>query len=721
MEKMIVLLAVLLTGTSTLLAQNVGIGTTTPDASAVLELKASNKGFLPPRMTAAQKVAIISPKAGLIIYQTNGATGLYIFNGAAWVTSAFTTNSWTLNGNAGTDPINNFIGTTDDVALNFKVFNGTAGRIEPYTDGGPNPSTGKGNLFLGHEAGTLNAASTGKFNTGIGTYALRSNTNGFDNVSIGMLSLYNNTTGNFNTAEGSKSLFGNSVGNDNTANGYQSLFNNQTGHGNTAAGSNALFININGSNNVAVGDSALYLNLASGNVAVGSKSLYTNALATGNTAIGFESLNANDGDDNTAAGYSALHNNTTGTENTALGNGALYNNITGSYNAAVGYGALNQNKASFNTALGNKALSTNNTGVENTATGNQALLSNIDGSYNVANGSYALTENISGIKNTALGYSSLKQNKGSNNTAIGYNALNKNIIGTNNTATGDFSLTESLGSFNTANGSVALINNTTGFYNTAVGVNSLSINTTGSNNVGIGYSANVETNNLSNATAVGSNAIVGCSSCLVLGSTSVKVGIGLSIPQTALHVKQPLNGLGLRLTNSAWDWDIYTSNGGGLNFNYNGINKAYIDPVNGSYVATSDARLKKEVNKMGSVLNKVMALQPKTYKYLDNKETDPKSTGFIAQEVMALFPDLVSDFKRTASDKTDTTVYHGINYAGFSVVAIKAVQEQQLQIEALQTNSKAVLSDMDLLKAENKLIQKQMVKMQAVIDAMSKK
>jgi Chaperone of endosialidase len=192
----------------------------------------------------------------------------------------------------------------------------------------------------------------------------------------------------------------------------------------------------------------------------------------------------------------------------------------------------------------------------------------------------------------------------------------------------------------------------------------------------------------------------GGGSRMVIQKITGYIGIGGVAPQTILHVKQPSNGLGLRLTNNAWDWDIYTSNGAGLNFNYNGVNKGYISPVDGSYNPTSDARLKKDVNKMPSVLEKVMGLQAKTYKYIDNQDSDRLSTGFIAQEVMPLFPELVNDFQKPTKDGTDTTVYHGLNYAGFSVVAIKAVQEQQQQIE--------------MLKA-------QMQKMQTAIDALGKK
>ncbi len=49
----------------------VGIGVTIPDPSAELDVTATNKGFLPPRMTMAQRDAIVSPATGLMIYCTN--------------------------------------------------------------------------------------------------------------------------------------------------------------------------------------------------------------------------------------------------------------------------------------------------------------------------------------------------------------------------------------------------------------------------------------------------------------------------------------------------------------------------------------------------------------------------------------------------------------------------------------------------------------------------
>ncbi|NGZ90214.1 hypothetical protein [Psychroflexus maritimus] len=64
----------------------VGIGTTTPDASAQLEVQSTTKGFLPPRMIAAKRNTISNPAQGLMIYCTNcGSNGeAQLYNGTDW-------------------------------------------------------------------------------------------------------------------------------------------------------------------------------------------------------------------------------------------------------------------------------------------------------------------------------------------------------------------------------------------------------------------------------------------------------------------------------------------------------------------------------------------------------------------------------------------------------------------------------------------------------------
>lgn len=68
-----------------ILNAHVGIGTNVPESSAILELSSTNTGFLPPRMTTAQRDAISSPSPGLLIYQTNEAPGYYYYNGSNWI------------------------------------------------------------------------------------------------------------------------------------------------------------------------------------------------------------------------------------------------------------------------------------------------------------------------------------------------------------------------------------------------------------------------------------------------------------------------------------------------------------------------------------------------------------------------------------------------------------------------------------------------------------
>ena len=68
---------------STSLTAQVGIGTTSPDASSALEVASTDKGFLMPRMTTIQREAISAPAEGLMVFDTEtGSQWTYI--GGAW-------------------------------------------------------------------------------------------------------------------------------------------------------------------------------------------------------------------------------------------------------------------------------------------------------------------------------------------------------------------------------------------------------------------------------------------------------------------------------------------------------------------------------------------------------------------------------------------------------------------------------------------------------------
>jgi len=68
-------------------AAQVGVGTTSPNAKAALDVQSStnDKGLLIPRLTQAQRTAISSPPDGLMVFQTDNTTGFWYCFGGAWV------------------------------------------------------------------------------------------------------------------------------------------------------------------------------------------------------------------------------------------------------------------------------------------------------------------------------------------------------------------------------------------------------------------------------------------------------------------------------------------------------------------------------------------------------------------------------------------------------------------------------------------------------------
>jgi hypothetical protein len=149
----------------------VGIGTTTPATSSALDITSTNKGLLIPRValiSTSDVATIASPVTSLLVYNSGFLpNGYYYWNGTLWVLLATGNNAGlSLTGNSGTNPANNFIGTTDAQDLRFRRANQWAGTIASNVTsfgaqaGRTNTSTN--NVFFGSNAGELssNAASS---------------------------------------------------------------------------------------------------------------------------------------------------------------------------------------------------------------------------------------------------------------------------------------------------------------------------------------------------------------------------------------------------------------------------------------------------------------------------------------------------------------------------------------------------------------------------------
>jgi hypothetical protein len=310
------LAAVLLTATT---QAQVGVGTTTPDASAALDITSTTKGLLIPRMTTAQRNLISSPVTGLMIHNTdNGAIETYTATTGLW---------FKVGMGQGASITNTAVGIN---ALNSNVVT---------------EISGIGNNAYGY--GALQFNTSGRYNTANGAAALNTNTTGNSNTANGAGALQFNTTGNANTANGTGALGFNTTGDDNTANGDGALFSHTSGFGNTANGQDALRTNNGGGYNTANG----------------SHALFSNTEGDYNTANGQNALFSNNGNNNTANGQNALYQTTTGSDNTATGLGAGDANTTGSQNTFIGTAAnVGSNNLTNATAIGYGAIvNTSNT------------------------------------------------------------------------------------------------------------------------------------------------------------------------------------------------------------------------------------------------------------------------------------------------------------------------------------------------------------------------
>ena len=142
---------------------------------------------------------------------------------------------------------------------------------------------------------TPGADASGIYNTGLGSYALATNTSGESNTAVGSVALNSNTTGGSNVAVGTAALLSNTTGSLNVAIGASSMISNTVGRENNAVGSGSLQYST-GSYNTAMGSGAL-LTLMTGdhNIAIGSSSGVLISAGSHNIDIGNEGTGSDSG------------------------------------------------------------------------------------------------------------------------------------------------------------------------------------------------------------------------------------------------------------------------------------------------------------------------------------------------------------------------------------------------------------------------------------------
>jgi len=190
------------------------------------------------------------------------------------------------------------------------------------------------------------------------------------------------------------------------------------------------------------------------------------------------------------------------------------------------------------------------------------------------------------------------------------------------------------------------------------------------------------------------------------------VGINTNSPQRQLHVKQQTNansssGITLERSGSSGEqWGLFVSSSNDFIFVENNSARGRIDGDTGQYSAISDRRAKRDIEPLGSVLERFVQLRPSRYRMRHQHSDDALSIGLIAQEVDELFPEVVGRF-----DDEENTL--GLSYDEITVLNTQALielrAEKDAQILSLQaekdTQIDALRTQVSSLKTQTEQLQ----------------
>jgi hypothetical protein len=173
-------------------------------------------------------------------------------------------------------------------------------------------------------------------------------------------------------------------------------------------------------------------------------------------------------------------------------------------------------------------------------------------------------------------------------------------------------------------------------------------------------------------------ACIDTSGNLLLGTTTRSNDEKFTVYQNAAAVGISVRSLGSALGNyetsdqnrvNYWTFGRDNAVTGNFVFGSNGTLRGSINFSTGTYTASSDLRLKKNITNITYGLNEVMAMRPVTYLMNEEADTAKKHLGFIAQELKALVDESVDDLI------DPDTQFYMLDKGGLVPVLVKAIQE----------------------------------------------
>lgn len=118
------------------------------------------------------------------------------------------------------------------------------------------------------------------------------------------------------------------------------------------------------------------------------------------------------------------------------------------------------------------------------------------------------------------------------------------------------------------------------------------------------------------------------------------------------------------------------------------------NPVTGAYARFSDRKFKRDIRPLGQIMTAVKQLNLVTYQ-TEQDASGARQSGVIAQELEQVFPEFV-----TVGQDRDGNEVRSVDYAGLSVVALKAIQEQELRLEKLEKANAELMLRLAKLEAK---------------------